>query len=109
MEMSIEDQKRLKTTNVDMESNLRTLKEEEISDRVVTTEDALSNRMQLPMIKARLRIKVNGPPTSMFQPQPVRKMWLHKGHQYAETATKKLVINCIRKQDKQNYTSKIFN
>ena len=72
--------------------------------------DALSNRMQLPMIKARLRIKVNGPPTSMFQPQPVRKMWLHNGHQYAETATKKkLVINRIRKQDKENYTSKIFN
>ena len=62
------------------------------------------------MIKSRLRIKVNGPPTSMFQPQPVRKMWLHKGHQYAETATKKkLVIDRIRKQDKENYTSKIFD
>ena len=58
--------------------------------------DSSSNRMQLPMIKSRLRIKVNGPPTSMFQPQPVRKMWLHKGHQYAETATKKkLVIDRI--------------
>ena len=72
--------------------------------------DSLSNRMQLPMIKARLRIKVNGPPTSMFQPKPIRQMWLRKGHQYAETATKKkLVINRIRKEAKENYTSKIFD
>ena len=28
----------------------------------------LSVRMKLPMIKARLRIKINGPPTSMFKP-----------------------------------------
>ena len=42
--------------------------------------NSLSNRMQLPMIKSRLRIKINGPPTSMFQPKDTRKVCLHKGH-----------------------------
>ena len=63
----------------------------------------LSVRMKLPMIKARLRIKSNGPPA-------IRDMWLKNGHQYAETVTeKKVVINRIRKDDKTNYTSKIFD
>ena len=71
---------------------------------------SLSNRMKLPMIKSRLRIKINGPPTSMFKPKAVRHLWLKEGHQYAETATqKKLVINRIRKKDKEKYTSKIFD
>ena len=70
----------------------------------------LSVRMKLPMIKARLRIKSNGPPTSMFKPRAIRDMWLKNGHQYAETVTeKKVVINRIRKDDKTNYTSKIFD
>ena len=66
--------------------------------------------MQLPIIKARLRIKINGPPTSMFKPAAVRDAWLKNGHQYATTITeKKLVINRIRKEDMENYTSKIFD
>ena len=36
--------------------------------------NSLSNRMQFPMIKARLRIKINDPPTSMFRPKDTRKM-----------------------------------
>ena len=62
------------------------------------------------MIKERLRIKVNGPPTSMFQPQPVRKMWLHKGHHmHLLILTNTLHLIRIREQDKEYYTSKIFN
>ena len=62
------------------------------------------------MIKARLRIKINGPPISMFKPKPVRELWLRRGHQYAATATeKKVVIQRVRKEDKEKYTSKIFD
>ena len=66
--------------------------------------------MKLPIIKARLRTKLNGPPLSIFNPVPIRKLWLEFGHQYAQTVTnKKLVIERIRKRDKKTYTSKIFN
>ena len=70
----------------------------------------LSVAMKLPMIKARLRIKTNGPPTSMFKPAGVREAWIKDGHQYAQTASEtKVVINRIRKEDRENYTSKIFD
>ena len=70
----------------------------------------LSVRMKLPMIKARLRIKTNGPPTSMFKPKAVRELWLKNGHQYAKTATQnKVVIERIRNEDREKYTSKIFD
>ena len=66
--------------------------------------------MKLPIIKDRLRTKLNGPPLSIFNPVPIRKLWLEFGHQYAQTVTnKKLVIERIRKRDKKTYTSKIFN
>ena len=62
--------------------------------------------MKLPIIKARLRTKINGPPLSMFNPAPVRKLWLERGHQYADTVTKrKLVIERIRVNDRKKYTS----
>ena len=65
--------------------------------------------MDLPMIRARLRIKINGPPLSKFNPVPIRKKWIQKGHQYAETITmKKVVIDRIRAKD-ESYTSKIFS
>ena len=64
--------------------------------------------MGIPMIQARLRIKINGPSLSMFNVADVRKEWIKKGHQYAETITKKkLVLQRIRKEAKE-YTSKIF-
>ena len=66
--------------------------------------------MALPMISARLRIKQNGPPQSKFNAAPVRKLWIQKGHEYAETARKKkIVIERIRKDADKNYTSKIFD
>ena len=71
---------------------------------------SLSTRMKLPMISARLRIKINGPPLSKFKPKPIRTLWLMKGHQYSETATnKKVVIDRIRSDAHQNYTSKILD
>ena len=74
------------------------------------TKTKLSSSMKLPIIKARLRTKLNGPPLSIFNPVPIRKFWLEFGHQYAQTVTnKKLVIERIRKRDKKTYTSKIFN
>ena len=67
-------------------------------------------RMALPIVCARLRIKQNGPPQSKFKPTPVRKLWIEKGHQYAETATKKkVVIERIRKDAEQEYNSRIFD
>ena len=54
-------------------------------------------RMKLPMIRARLRIKINGPPLSKFKPAFIRKLWLQKQHQYAVTASEqKVVIGRIR-------------
>ena len=65
--------------------------------------------MKLPIIKARLRTKLNGPPLSLFNPVPIRKLWLEFGHQYAQTITNKnLVIERIRKRDKKAYTSKFL-
>jgi len=70
----------------------------------------LSVRMELPMIRARLRIKVNGPPQSKFKPASIPKLWLTQGHQYAETITqKKLVIDRIRSKADTKYISKIFD
>ena len=66
--------------------------------------------MKLSIIKSRLRIKLNGPPLSIFNPVPIRKLWLENGHQFAKTITnKKLVIGQIRNRDKKTYTSKIFD
>ena len=62
------------------------------------------------MMKARLRIKSNGPPTSMFKPAAVREVWIKHGHEYAETITKKkVVIDRFRKENLKNYISKIFD
>ena len=69
----------------------------------------LSTCMELPIIQARLRIKTNEPPRSLFNPKPVRILWPQNGHQSAATSTmKKFVIERIRQQNKQIYTSKIF-
>ena len=46
----------------------------------------------------------------MFKPKPVREMGLQRGRQYVTTATeKKVVIQRVRKEDKEKYTSKIFD
>ena len=70
----------------------------------------LSSAMGIPIIQARLSIKINGPPLSMFNPQNVRMKWIKNGHAYAERISKKqLVIQRIRKEAKTKYTSKMFS
>ena len=70
--------------------------------------NSLTASMQLPIIQARLRIKINGPPLSLFESSSVRKYWLAEGHQVAQTVKEqKLVIDRIRNQDSEKYTSKI--
>mgnify|MGYP004357971689 CR=1 FL=1 len=77
---------------------------------IFTAKNKLSSSMKLPIIKSRLRIKLNGPPLSIFNPVPIRKLWLESGHQYAKTITnKKLVIERIRNRDKKTHTSKSFD
>ena len=69
----------------------------------------LTASMKLPIIQARLRIKINGPPLSIFDPRDVRRYWIQQGHEVAQTLKeKKLVIDRIRKLDAEKYTSKIF-
>ena len=70
----------------------------------------LSSTMALEMVRARLRVSLNGPPLSMFNPVPIRKVWIEKGHEFAETKSgKRLVLNRIHEEDRQKYTSKIFD
>lgn len=65
--------------------------------------------MGIPMIQARLRIHINGPPLSKFNAQAARIEWIKKGHEYAETISRKqLVIQRIRKDD-HKYDCKIFD
>ena len=60
----------------------------------------LSSSMGIPIIQARLRIYINGPPLSKFNAQAARIEWIKNGHQYAETiTTNKLVIQRIKKDD----------
>jgi len=69
----------------------------------------LSASMALPMIIARLRTKVNGPPLTLFNPKPVRQFWIKNKGQLARTISEnKLVIERIRKEER-TYTSKIFD
>ena len=69
----------------------------------------LTSSMGIPMIQARLRIQINGPPLSKSNAQDIRKEWIKNGHKYAEKISKKkLVIQRIRKTD-EKYTCKIFN
>ena len=66
--------------------------------------------MILPVIKAEFRIKINGSPVSCLKTKPVRELWLWRGHQCATTETdKKVVIERVRKEDKEKYTSKMFD
>ena len=70
----------------------------------------LSSTMKLEMVRARLCVSINGPPLSIFNPAPIRKVWIEKGHEYAETASgKRLILDRIQREDRKKYTSKIFN
>ena len=65
--------------------------------------------MSIKMVQARLRIKINSPALSNFNPIPVRKYWILKGHQLAETDSQnRVVINRIKKQEAE-YNCRIFD
>ena len=65
--------------------------------------------MCIKMIQARLRIKINSPPLSKFNPTPDRKYWIMKGHYLAEIVSKsKVVIDRIKKEEVE-YDCKIFD
>ena len=48
--------------------------------------------MSLKVVSARLRIKINGPPLTLFIPCGVRNLWLNKGHEFAETVYKQSIV-----------------
>ena len=57
----------------------------------------------------RIRSKCNGPPLSIFKPEPVRKLWLKYSHKYEQKISDRaLVIERIRSHDREIYRSKIF-
>ena len=69
----------------------------------------LSCSMKGEIVLTRIRSKCNGPPLSMFNPKPVRKLWLQHGHKYAQKVSDRaLVIERIRTHDRKVYRSKIF-
>ena len=69
----------------------------------------LSCSMKDEMVLSRIRVKCNGPPLSMFNPKPVRQLWLKCGHQYAKKISDRaVVIERIRSNDQKSYKSKIF-
>ena len=56
------------------------------------------------IVLTRIRSKCNGPPLSIFKPEPVRKLWLKYGHKYAQKISDKaLVIDRIRSHDREIY------
>ena len=60
--------------------------------------------------RCRVRVQENGP-LSMFNPNPVRELWLRYGHKYgpkAKETEKSLVVERRRRDDHENYKSKIF-
>ena len=44
------------------------------------TKNDLSHRMQIPMIKARMRVGSNGPPLHLFDASLVLEHWKRNGH-----------------------------
>ena len=69
--------------------------------------------MSIEMIRARMRAGSNGPPLHMFNPTPVREYWLRNQHKVAEMIKSRnsddsRVIKRIRRQDEENYSSRLF-
>ena len=62
---------------------------ERTNSDINTVKDKGSVRMSLPVVLARIRIKENGPPVSLFKPAEIRQLWVQKGHQYAGTESRK--------------------
>ena len=73
----------------------------------------LSHRMQIPMIKARMRVGSNGPPLHLFDATLVFEHWKRNGHRLALKVHKystddSQVIKRIREESAKAYTCNIF-
>ena len=69
--------------------------------------------MKLPMIQARMRAGSNGPPTHLFNPEPILEYWQENHHRLAEkawvqTRNDSVIITRIRKEEEKKYTSTMF-
>ena len=78
------------------------------------TKNDLSHRMQIPMIKARMRVGSNGPPLHLFDASLVSEHWKRNGHRLAlkndkDSTDDSHVIKRIREESAKAYTCNIFN
>ena len=72
-----------------------------------------TTRMKLPIIKSRLRVGGNSLPLHLFQSSPIYYYWVEHGHRLVEKIDERahpffIVINRIRKESEEKYTSKLF-
>ena len=86
---------------------------EQSNSKYNRTKDKMGSRMDIEMIRARMRAGSNGPPLHMFNPTPVREYWLRNQHKVAEMIKSRnsddsRVIKRIRRQDEENYSSRLF-
>ena len=58
---------------------------EQSNSKYSRMKNKLSSSMQLPMIKACMGAKSNGPPLHQFNPSLIRLKWLADSHKYVET------------------------
>ena len=70
--------------------------------------------MQIPMIKARMRVGSNGPPLHLFDATLVFEHWKRNGHRlalkvYKYSTDDSQVIMRIREESAKAYTCSIFN
>ena len=86
---------------------------EQSNSKYNRAKDKLGSRMDLDMIRARMRAGSNGPPLHLFNPAPVRKYWIENGHKVAEMqksrdSERSQVITRIRKEETEKHTSRLF-
>ena len=86
---------------------------EQSNSKYNRTKNKLGSRMELDMIKARMRAGSNGPPLHLFNPKPIREYWIQNRHKVAEMTKSRSshdskVIKRIRKKPEEKYTSKMF-
>ena len=73
----------------------------------------LSHRMQIPMIKARMRVGSNGPPLHLFDASKVLEHWKQNDHRLTlkvdkDSADDSHVIKRIREQRAKAYTCNLY-
>jgi len=86
---------------------------EESNSKYNRAKNKYSSVMSTQMIQSRMRVGSNGPPIHLFDAETVRIYWVANGHRLAQKVWSKAdldskVVNRIRKEDSENYTSHIF-